>query len=111
MRNNKPSTSRGLKPDEHYNAGNGRILEDAPKGYPGKKYIGGRYAYRYQINEWKQTGKVADPHKEVVHHTTEEHDDRKFSRAEDSNVAIESRKLHYGKGHGKPFSRRSMGRR
>lgn len=103
--NYKASTSRGLNPTEHYNSGNGRVLVDAPPGYPGKKYIGGRYAYRYQVDAWKETGKVADPHKEVVHHLDERYDTGRFSRKMDRDVAIESRKLHYSKQHGRPFAR------
>jgi hypothetical protein len=111
MRDNKSSTSRGLRSNEHFNKGNGRVLVDAPKGYPGKKYIGDRYAYRYQVNEWKQSGKVADPKKEVVHHLDEPHDTHHFPRSSDEDVAIESRHLHYGKGHGAPFSKRRASRR
>jgi hypothetical protein len=92
------------------NTGNGRRWVTPPAEYPGPRYIKdasaprGRYAYDYQVQEWKQTGRVAGPH-EVVHHTTEPYDTKHFSAAEDRNVAIESRKQHYGLGHGQPFAR------
>lgn len=92
------------------NTGNGRRWVVPPKGYPGKRYIkdasapNGRYAYAYQVQAWKQTGRTAGPH-EIVHHTTEPHDTGHFTADMDRNVAIESRKLHYSKQHGRPFSK------
>jgi hypothetical protein len=93
------------------NTGNGRRWVVPPADYPGKRYIkdksapNGRYAYAYQVEAWKQTGRIADPKKEIVHHTREPYDDKKFSAEEDRHVAIESRKDHYTHGHGRPFSR------
>lgn len=99
----KSAAERGLGPNEHYNAGNGRVFVDA--GKVGKKYIGNRYQYRYQKTVYDKTGRSYDPSKEIVHHVTEPYDTGHFSREMDKHVAIESRKQHYKYGHGRPFAR------
>ena len=93
------------------NTGNKRRWVVPPAGFPGPRYIkdksapNGRYAYAYQVEQWKRTGRIANPKTEIVHHTTESYDDRKFDAEEDRHVAIESRKEHYKNMHGRPFSR------
>lgn len=110
-RNNISNDARGLRESEHYNPGNGRVFVKAPAGFPGKRYIkdkaapGGRYAYRYQVEAWRQTGRVVDGKKEVVDHATKPFDDRRFSREDDKNVRIMSRRQHYKSTGGRPFAR------
>lgn len=93
------------------NKGNGRRFVIPPANYPGKRYIKdasakkGRYAYASQVEAWKETGRVADGKREIVHHTTEPHDTRKFSAEMDRHVAIVPRRKHYKEMHGRPFSR------
>jgi hypothetical protein len=104
----KSAKDRGLKDNEHANRGNGRVFVDAPPGYKkagGKTYMDGRYAYRYAVEAWRKTGRVANPKKEIVHHLGSGQDTGKFSRKKDRKVGIELRSKHYRLGHGRPFSR------
>lgn len=104
----KSASDRGLKQGEHANAGNGRVLIDAPRGYPGKKYMDGRYAYRSAVEAWRQTGKVADGRKTIVHHIDEplKMKGDTFSHAEDRKVRVAPRTEHYARGmHGAPGAR------
>src|SRR5687767_2442565 len=79
------------------NVGNSRYFVKPPKGYPGKRYIGGRYAYEYNVKAWQKTGRLPKKN-EVTHHKGNP----------SKSVGYMSRSKHYS-GHGAPYAKGGKG--